>query len=66
MLRILGRGEVKAIDEGRSDPANRNLAQIGWILGLVGSILSAIGALVYAGIIAMAVMSGGTMNPSTF
>ena len=63
---IVGRSEVKAIDEGRSDPANRNLAQIGWILGLVGTILSAIGALVYIGIFAFAIMQGKAMNPSTF
>ncbi len=63
---IVGRSEVKAIDEGRADPTNRNLAQIGWILGLVGTILSAIGALVYIGIIAMAIMQGKAMHPSTF
>ncbi|KAB2842341.1 DUF4190 domain-containing protein, partial [bacterium] len=63
---IVGRSEVKAIDEGRGDPANRNLAQIGWILGLVGTILSAIGALVYIAIFAFAIMQGKAMNPSTF
>ncbi|MFO1464606.1 MAG: DUF4190 domain-containing protein [bacterium] len=63
---IVGRSEVKAIDEGRGDPGNRNLAQIGWILGLVGTILSAIGALVYIAIIAMAIMQGKAMHPSTF
>ncbi|MDL1872456.1 DUF4190 domain-containing protein [Deltaproteobacteria bacterium PRO3] len=63
---IVGRSEVKAIDEGRGDPANRNLAQIGWILGLVGTVLSAIGALVYIGIFAFAIMQGKAMNPSTF
>ncbi|MCE9625686.1 MAG: DUF4190 domain-containing protein [Deltaproteobacteria bacterium] len=63
---ILGRSECKAIDEGRSPESNRTIAKLGWILGLVGTILSVLGALIYVGIIAMAIMQSGAMKPSTF
>ena len=64
---ILGRSEIKAIDEGRSPETNRTLAKVGWILGLVGTILSVVGALVYILIIVLAVTTGTMQNaPSTF
>lgn len=64
---ILGRSELKAIDEGRSPETNRTLAKVGWILGLVGTILSVVGAIVYILIIVLAVTTGSMQNmPSTF
>lgn len=63
---FVGRAELKDIDEGRSPESNRTLAKVGYILGIVGSALSCLGALVYVGIIAMAIMSGASHTPSTF
>ncbi|HCU23726.1 MAG TPA: DUF4190 domain-containing protein [Deltaproteobacteria bacterium] len=62
---FIGRSEVKAIDEGRGDPANRNIAQIGWILGLVGTILSVVGTIAYILVIVFA-LSGNLIKPGTF
>jgi hypothetical protein len=36
---ILGRSEEKAIDQGKSPQAGRNMARAGWICGLIGVIL---------------------------
>jgi hypothetical protein len=63
---FVGKSELKDIDEGRSLESNRTLAKVGYILGIVGTVLSCIGALIYAGIIAMAIMSGAHNTPSTF
>lgn len=63
---FVGRSELKDIDEGRSPESNRTLAKVGYILGIVGTALSCIGALVYVAIIAMAIMSGAHNTPSTF
>jgi hypothetical protein len=35
----MGSKEVKAIDAGQSSPAGRSMAQIGMILGIIGTIL---------------------------
>jgi small-conductance mechanosensitive channel len=64
---FLGRSELKAIDEGRSLEQNRNLAKIGFILGIVGTILSILATLAYIGIIVLAIITGHqTSGPETF
>jgi uncharacterized protein DUF4190 len=63
---FVGRSELKDIDEGRSIEANRTLAKLGFILGLIGTILSCLGALAYIAIIAIAIISGNRNVPSTF
>ena len=40
---IMGNTEVQAIDAGRRDPANRSTANAGRIVGIVGTVLFAIG-----------------------
>ena len=54
----LGNEEVKAIDGGRRAPENRSVANAGRILGIIGTVLLAIGvvillALVTIGLIAL-------------
>lgn len=44
---IIGRSELKGIDEGRLHESNRTMAKIGMILGIVGTILSCLGTLLY-------------------
>ena len=44
---ILGRSELGLISENKIHPCNRVLANIGWITGLIGTILSAIWTLLY-------------------
>jgi small-conductance mechanosensitive channel len=64
---FLGRAELKAIDEGRSPEQNRNLAKIGYILGIVGTILSILATLAYIGIIVLAIITGNqTGGAETF
>jgi hypothetical protein len=62
---LVGRAELKAIDEGRSPETNRNLTKIGFILGIVGTALSCLGILAYGAIIAFAVMTSQN-TPSSF
>ncbi len=62
---ILGRMELKAIDQGLSPESNRNMAKIGYILGLIGTILTCLASLAYVVIIVIAVVSSGNM-PKTF
>lgn len=65
---FLGRAELKAIDEGRSPEQNRTLAKVGFILGIVGTILSILATLAYIGIIVLAIITGQstTGGPETF
>jgi small-conductance mechanosensitive channel len=64
---FVGRAELKAIDEGRSSEQNRSLAKIGFILGIVGTILSILATLAYIGIIVLAIITGHqTSGPDTF
>jgi hypothetical protein len=39
----IGNSEMNAIDAGRRDPANKGMAQAGKILGIIGTVLLAIG-----------------------
>jgi hypothetical protein len=62
---FVGHSAIKDIDKGRSAESNRTLAKLGFILGIVGTVLSILGLLAYAAIILFAVMSGKS-TPSTF
>jgi len=42
----IGNTEVRAIDAGRRDPANRGTAQAGKVLGIVGTVLLGIGIVI--------------------
>lgn len=42
---VVGNREKKAIDAGRRDPAGRSNAHIGWVTGLIGTILLALGVI---------------------
>ena len=44
---IIGKQEMNAIKQGRSNKEGFTLAQVGFILGIVGSALSCLGALIY-------------------
>lgn len=59
---ILGKQELNAIKEGRSNPEGHAITQVGFILGIVGTVLSCLGALVYAAIlifgISLSIMEG--------
>ncbi len=63
---ILGRMELKAIDQGLSPESNRTLAKVGYILGIVGTILTCLGLLAYIAIIVIAVISSGAVPSNTF
>lgn len=57
---FLGRAEEKAIARGDSSKAGQQMAKIGWILGLVGTILSCLAAIAWIIFIVIAVMSERT------
>ena len=59
---FVGKSEMKAVDEGRIAPSNRTLAKIGMILGIVGTILSLGGLVIYAALIAMGISAGMLQN----
>lgn len=52
---FIGRSEITAIEEKRIHPSNKALATIGFILGIIGTIISCLGALVYAILIALGI-----------
>ncbi len=51
----MGNEEVRAIDAGRRDPANRGTANAGRILGIIGTVLAAIGI-----ILVIVLVAGGS------
>lgn len=63
---FLGRAEEKAIARGDSSKAGQSLAKIGWILGLVGTILSCLMTIVWVVVMVIAAKSRGTGTPSVF
>lgn len=63
---FLGRAEEKSIARGDSSKAGQSLAKIGWILGLVGTILSCLMTIVWVVIMVIAAKSRGTGTPSVF
>lgn len=50
---ILGQQELRAIDEGRRDPANASTANIGRILGIVGTVLMVLGILAIVALVGL-------------
>jgi hypothetical protein len=61
---IMGNNALKEIDSGAADPSERNLVQIGRILGIVATCLSLLGLCVWLaamfGLIGLAAFSGAT------
>lgn len=55
---ILGHSELKQIQEGKIPESNRTMAKVGMILGIVGSVLSCLGTLVYVVLIALGISTG--------
>lgn len=55
---FLGKSEIQAIAEGQVPESNRNIAKIGMILGIIGTCLSCLGALVYAILFALGISAG--------
>lgn len=48
---ILGRSEMKAVDRGLSPQSNRTLGLLGFVLGIIGTIISCLSLLAYLAII---------------
>lgn len=55
---IIGRSELKQIEEKKIPESNRTMAKVGMILGIVGSVLSCLGTLVYVALIALGISTG--------
>lgn len=55
---VLGHSELKQIERGKVPESNRTMAKVGMILGIVGSILSCLGTLVYVALFAFGISTG--------
>lgn len=55
---ILGSSDLRAIREGRMDPEGESNTRVGWILGIIGSVLFVLVVLFFCTIISIAVMAG--------
>ena len=58
---IIGKQEMNAIKEGRSNKEGHSLAQVGFILGIVGTALACVGLLLY-GLLMVFGISAGIME----
>jgi hypothetical protein len=57
---VIGRNEIRGVDAGRRDPANRGVALAGQIMGIIGTVLLVLGvALLVIGVIVLASISAG-------
>ena len=64
---IVGHLELKAIREGRSATSNQGLAKWGFVLGIIGTVISCLVGIAYIVLIAIGVkQEGGLSGPSTF
>lgn len=59
---LLGRSEMKASEGMAGLESNRTIAKVGMILGIIGTVLSLIGFLIYAIIFAITLATGGTLE----
>lgn len=55
---ILGKMELNAISAGRSERSGHSITQIGFVLGIVGTVLCCLVALAYATIFAFGISLG--------
>jgi predicted Zn finger-like uncharacterized protein len=65
---IMGRGDLRKMDRGEMDPAGRSTTQAGYICGIIGTILGALGifgCIAYFGLIAVFVSTASTSGPGT-
>lgn len=62
---VLGNLELRAIHEGRRDPANRGMANAGKILGIIGTVLILIAAVV-AVLVLLSVLIASDQISETF
>ncbi len=55
-----GKKELEGIDAGRRDPSKRDMAKAGQIIGLIGTVLLALGFLLFIGIMVLAFASAAS------
>lgn len=55
---FLGRAELQSIAEGKIPESNRTIAKVGMILGIIGTVISCLVALVYAVLFALGITAG--------
>lgn len=57
---IVGSSELKAIREGTSSKKGESSAKVGYILGIIGTVLSCLALLFFAGVIALGISLGSS------
>lgn len=55
---VIARGEMRAIQEGRSSIAGESVAKIGYILGIIGTVLTCLAMVAYGLLFALGIGSG--------
>jgi len=58
----LAHKEIAAIDSGRRDPSKRDTAQAGKIVGIIGTVLVAVGILIIIGLVVLAIAFGAAAS----
>lgn len=48
--------EIDAIDSGRRDPSKRDTAQAGKVVGIIGTVLVAVGIVIVVGLVVLAIV----------
>jgi hypothetical protein len=61
---VIGRKEVRAVDDGRRDPANRGVALAGQIMGIIGTVLLVLGVVALIVLIVVVAAIGSTSTYS--
>lgn len=55
---ILGSGDLRQIDAGTMDPTGRGLTHAGKVLGIISTLLTILGILIWFGLLALGVIGG--------
>ncbi|WP_020469853.1 hypothetical protein [Zavarzinella formosa] len=53
---LMGKNDLREIEDGRMDPEGKSLTQVGYILGIVGSIIFCLQLLLFVGYFALVII----------
>ena len=56
---VMGRRELQQIDAGHGDPSARSIAQVAWVIGLIGTIILALSIAFLVVLFGVLAASGG-------
>lgn len=59
---VMGKGDLKEMEEGRMDPAGEGMTKAGMILGIIACVLNAIGLIVWIGLLAFGMTAAASQG----